>query len=84
MDCFIILSHSIHMLSANLARQQASHPYLQEPGMSEHTNKQFDSELENVRSDFLRMVGLVEAMIGSAIDALIEGDTQLVDKVREH
>ena len=52
--------------------------------MSEHTNKQFDSELENVRSDFLRIGGLVEAMIGSAIDSLIEGDTQLVDKVREH
>ena len=52
--------------------------------MSEHTNKQFDSELENVRSDFLRMGGLVEAMIGYDIDALIEGDTQLVDKVREH
>ncbi len=52
--------------------------------MSEHTNKQFDTELDNVRSDFLRMGGLVEAMVGLAIDALTKDDMQLVDKVREH
>jgi len=51
--------------------------------MTEHTNKQFDSDLERVRSDFLKMGGLVEAMIREGIDALIEGDLSLVDEVRE-
>ena len=50
--------------------------------MTEHTNKQFDADLENVRSQFLQMGGVVEAMIQEAIDAL-GGDMALVDKVRE-
>ena len=41
--------------------------------MSEHTNKQFDADLESVRSQFLQMGGLVEAMIQEAIDALANG-----------
>lgn len=51
--------------------------------MTEHTNKQFDADLENVRSQFLQMGGLVEAMIQEAIDAVPSGDMDLVDKVRE-
>ncbi len=51
--------------------------------MSEHTNKQFDADLESVRSQFLQMGGLVEAMIQEAIDALASGDISLVEKVRE-
>ena len=51
--------------------------------MTEHTNKQFDADLENVRSQFLQMGGVVEAMIQEAIDALASGDMALVDKVRE-
>ena len=51
--------------------------------MTEHTNKQFDADLESVRSQFLQMGGLVEAMIQEAIDALATGDLSLVDKVRE-
>ena len=31
--------------------------------MTEHTNKQFDADLESVRSQFLQMGGVVEAMI---------------------
>ncbi|HCW17213.1 MAG TPA: phosphate transport system regulator PhoU, partial [Achromobacter sp.] len=42
--------------------------------MTEHTNKQFDADLESVRSQFLQMGGLVEAMIQEAIDALATGD----------
>ena len=52
--------------------------------MTEHTNKQFDSDLERVRSDFLKMGGLVEAMIRQGVDSLIDGDLSLVDEVREH
>lgn len=51
--------------------------------MSEHTNKQFHTDLETTRSLFLQMGGLVEAMVQDAIEALISGDLRLVDLVRE-
>jgi len=51
--------------------------------MTEHTNKQFDADLEFVRSQFLAMGGVVEAMIQDAINALPHGDLDLVEKVRE-
>ncbi len=46
--------------------------------MSEHTNKQFSSELELTRSSFLQMGGLVEAMIQEAL-----GTTWLTDFTQE-
>jgi len=51
--------------------------------MTEHTNKQFDTDLERIRSQFLQMGGLVEAMIQDGIDALADADMSLVDKVHE-
>ena len=51
--------------------------------MTEHTNKQFEADLEHVRSQFLRMGGVVEAMIYEAVEALSSQDQQLIDKVRE-
>ncbi|OWT70133.1 MULTISPECIES: phosphate signaling complex protein PhoU [unclassified Achromobacter] len=51
--------------------------------MTEHTNKQFDADLEAVRSQFLAMGGVVEVMIQESIEALTGGDTLLVEKVRE-
>jgi len=51
--------------------------------MPDHTNKQFDSDLEFVRSQFLIMGGIVEAMVHEAIEALTNSDTELVDKVRD-
>lgn len=51
--------------------------------MTEHTNKQFDADLEHVRSQFLQMGGVVEAMIYEAVEALSSHDPQLVEKVRE-
>ncbi|WP_454689538.1 phosphate signaling complex protein PhoU [Achromobacter aloeverae] len=51
--------------------------------MTEHTNKQFDADLEAVRSQFLAMGGVVEVMIQESAEALTNGDTLLVDKVRE-
>ncbi|MEI2417716.1 phosphate signaling complex protein PhoU [Orrella sp. JC864] len=51
--------------------------------MTEHTNKQFDLDIERIRSQFLQMGGLVEAMIQDGIDALASGDMALVERVRE-
>ena len=49
--------------------------------MAEHTSKQFDAELENVRSRVLQMGGLVEEQIILAMDALAAGDMAQIDKV---
>ncbi|PLC55111.1 phosphate transport system regulatory protein PhoU [Pollutimonas nitritireducens] len=51
--------------------------------MSEHTNKQYTSDLETTRSLFLQMGGLVEAMVKDGMEALATGDLSLVDQVRE-
>jgi len=48
--------------------------------MAEHTSKQFDLELEAVRTRVLQMGGLVEQQILSAIDALMAGD---IDKLQQ-
>ncbi len=47
----------------------------------DHTSKQFDVELEAVRSRVLQMGGLVERQVRFAIDALISGDLDLMDLV---
>lgn len=47
----------------------------------EHTSKQFDAELEAVRSRVLKMGGLVEEQIVQAIDALINGNVNLAKDV---
>ncbi|MCP9760643.1 phosphate signaling complex protein PhoU [Aquitalea sp. S1-19] len=49
--------------------------------MSDHISKQFDLELETVRTRVLQMGGLVEQQILSAIDALLSGDIERFDKV---
>jgi phosphate transport system protein len=48
---------------------------------TEHTYKQFDAELESVRSQVLEMGGLVEDMVNKAIDALVSGDTAVAQQV---
>ncbi len=48
---------------------------------SEHLSKQYDSELETLRSSVLQMGGLVESQIRSAIDAFGTGDPALIDQV---
>lgn len=47
----------------------------------EHIFKQFDAELEHVRSRILQMGGLVEEQINKAIKALTGGDLALADEV---
>jgi phosphate transport system protein len=49
--------------------------------MAEHTSKQFDAELESVRSRVLHMGGLVEQQIARAMEALISGDMDLMERV---
>jgi len=47
----------------------------------EHISKQFDTELETVRSRVLQMGGLVEEQIVNAIEALINSKLDLADAV---
>jgi phosphate transport system protein len=48
---------------------------------SEHTSKQFDSDLGAVRDRVLQMGGLVESQIQRAIEALINRDEVLMERV---
>jgi len=50
---------------------------------SEHTSKQFDTELEGVRARVLQMGGLVESQIRLAVDSLTTGDEALMKRVIE-
>ena len=51
--------------------------------MHEHISKQFDAELEAIRSRVLQMGGLVEEQIVKAVDALASGDIAVLDGVIE-
>ena len=46
-----------------------------------HISRQFNAELEDIRSRVLQMGGLVEQQIGQAITALVKGDPQLAGAV---
>ncbi|WP_137936027.1 phosphate signaling complex protein PhoU [Chitinivorax sp. B] len=48
--------------------------------MPEHISKQFDTELESVRSRVLQMGGLVEQQIITAMEGLATGDMDLIHK----
>ncbi|MCE9632760.1 MAG: phosphate signaling complex protein PhoU [Methylophilales bacterium] len=50
---------------------------------TEHTFKQYDTELEAVRAKVLQMGGLVEEQITNAVEALAGADMQLADQVIE-
>lgn len=49
--------------------------------ISEHTSKQFDTELEGVRALVLQMGGLVESQIQLAVESLISADVELMNRV---
>ncbi|RCS59482.1 phosphate signaling complex protein PhoU [Parvibium lacunae] len=49
--------------------------------MNEHTFKQYDQELERLRSTLLQMGGAVEQQIINAIEAFVDGDLLLVNQV---
>lgn len=46
-----------------------------------HISKQFDNELENIRSQVMAMGGLVEQQLTVALKALTEGDIELAESV---
>src|SRR5947207_2424320 len=48
-----------------------------------HSSKQFDTDLENLRSRVLEMGGLVETQICDAIEAFAAGDRELAERVIE-
>ena len=48
---------------------------------SEHSSKQYDIDLDALRSRVLEMGGVVEAQILAAINGLMAGDPQVLDKV---
>jgi phosphate transport system protein len=50
-------------------------------GVPEHLSKQFDAELETIRSRVLEMGGLVESQIRRALEALASGDRSVADEV---
>ncbi|GHD68823.1 phosphate signaling complex protein PhoU [Jeongeupia chitinilytica] len=51
--------------------------------MSEHISKQFDAELEAIRSSVLGMAGLVEDQVRLAMEALSTGNIEIINKVIE-
>jgi phosphate transport system protein len=50
-------------------------------GVNEHLSKQFDAELESIRSRVLEMGGLVESQIRRALEGFGSGDRALLDDV---
>ena len=49
--------------------------------INQHISKQYDNELENIRSQVLAMGGLVEQQLNSSITALIESDNEVAESV---
>ena len=48
---------------------------------SEHLSKQFDADLETLRSSVLQMGGLVESQIRGAIEAFASGNRDLIERI---
>lgn len=45
-----------------------------------HTNREFEAELQQVRTQLIQMSKAVESMIGSAVEGLLAGDAELAKK----
>ncbi len=48
---------------------------------TQHISRQFNEDLEEVRSHILAMGGMVEKQVGDAVQALVEGDSSLASEV---
>ncbi|RFF26316.1 phosphate transport system regulatory protein PhoU [Wenzhouxiangella sp. 15181] len=51
--------------------------------LDRHISRQFNEELESLRQQVMTMGGLAEEMIGDAVRALVEGDSELAQQVVE-
>ncbi|NEZ05061.1 phosphate signaling complex protein PhoU [Wenzhouxiangella sp. XN201] len=51
--------------------------------LDKHISRQFNEELESLRQHVMNMGGLAEEMIGDAVRALVEGDSELARQVIE-
>ena len=49
--------------------------------MTEHISKQYDQDLEAIRSRMMQMGGLVESQIRSAVAGYLHGDSELTEQV---
>ncbi len=49
--------------------------------LSHHISRQFNEELENVRNQVLKMGGIVEQQMAEAVQALVNGDVELAERV---
>src|SRR5258706_12810617 len=54
---------------------------IMQSSVNEHLSKQFDAELESIRSRVLEMGGLVESQIRRALEGFGSGDRALLDDV---
>ncbi len=50
-------------------------------GQADHISQQFDSEIEDLRTHFLAMGGLVEKQVSDALQALMDADSELAERV---
>ncbi|RCV91267.1 phosphate signaling complex protein PhoU [Billgrantia montanilacus] len=51
---------------------------------SQHISRQFNQELEELKTHLMTMGGLVENQVLEAVKALLEGDSRLAEKVRDN
>lgn len=52
--------------------------------MTEHTYKQFDVDIDQIRSELLSMGGYVQTMIADAMDVVAHGNVDMLERVRQH
>lgn len=50
-------------------------------GIHQHISRQFDNELENIRSQVLAMGGLVEQQLTDSLAALVDSDMELAENI---
>ncbi|PAU77327.1 phosphate signaling complex protein PhoU [Halomonas salipaludis] len=51
---------------------------------SQHISKQFNQELEELKTHLMAMGGLVEKQVQDAVTALLDGDSRLAERVRDN
>lgn len=51
---------------------------------SQHISRQFNTELEELKTQLMAMGGLVEKQVQDAVEALLEGDSRLAERVRDN